>query len=67
MLLAIAAEKFGCRPSQMVGLEDAVLALDFDLAATVKLLEVERSAGRASIEEWDGGRTSGLKTQNVQW
>jgi hypothetical protein len=43
LLVALAAEKFACRPSQMVGLEDSVLALDFDLAAAARLLERERA------------------------
>jgi hypothetical protein len=43
-LLAIAAEKFGCRPSSLVHLPDPVLALDFDLAAAARLLEVARAA-----------------------
>jgi hypothetical protein len=43
-LLAIAAEKFGCRPSSLVLLADPVLALDFDLAAAARLLEIARGA-----------------------
>lgn len=44
LLLAITAERFGSRPSRLVGLDDAVLALDFDLAAAARLLERERNA-----------------------
>jgi len=44
LLVAIAAQKFGCRPSSLVMLHDPVLALDFDLAATARLLAVERGA-----------------------
>lgn len=44
LLVAAAAEKFACRPSRMVGLEDPVLALDFDLAAAARLMERERAA-----------------------
>ncbi len=44
LLVALAAEKFACRPSGMVGLDDAVLALDFDLAAAARLVERERAA-----------------------
>lgn len=40
----MAAQKFGCRPSELVVLRDPVLALDFDLAATARLLEAERRA-----------------------
>lgn len=43
-LLAIAAQKFGSRPSALAGLRDPVLALDFDLAAAARLLDTERAA-----------------------
>ena len=43
VLVALAAEKFSCRPSRMVGLDDPVLALDFDLAAAARLMERERA------------------------
>ena len=43
-MLAIAAEKFGCRPSTLVELRDPVLALDFDLAAAARLLRYSPSA-----------------------
>jgi hypothetical protein len=42
LLLAMSAARFGARPSKMVGLRDPVLALDFDLAATARLLAAER-------------------------
>jgi len=48
LLVAISAEKFGCRPSRMVGLDDAVVALDLDLAAAARLLERERRSLAAS-------------------
>ena len=44
LLVAAAAEKFACRPSRMVGLEDPLLALDFDLAAAARLMERESAA-----------------------
>jgi hypothetical protein len=44
LLVAITAAKFGCRPSRLAGLDDPVLALDFDLAAAARLLEQERVA-----------------------
>lgn len=44
MLLAIAAQKFGSRPSAMALIRDPVLALDFDLAAAARLLLAEREA-----------------------
>ena len=51
---------FGCRPSAMAGLDDPVLALDFDLAATARLLGRERQAlmeGRGDAEEAGARRT----------
>ena len=42
LLLALAAQKFGCRPSSMAVIRDPVLALDFDLAAAARLLIAER-------------------------
>jgi hypothetical protein len=65
-LLAIAAEKFGCRPSRMVGLHDAVLALDFDLAAAAKLLEAERPVAGALLEDPTEAPTS-RRARNVYW
>jgi hypothetical protein len=44
LLVSVAAAKFGARPSQLVGLRDPVLALDFDLAAAARLLAAERAA-----------------------
>jgi hypothetical protein len=41
--VALAAEKFASRPSRMVGLNDPVLALDFDLAAAARLAGRERA------------------------
>jgi hypothetical protein len=63
MLLAIAAQKFGSRPSDLVGLRDPVLALDFDLAAAARLLETERGAleAAASGAEDPRGRARDLR------
>lgn len=44
LLVSMTAQKFGTRPSQLVGLHDPVLALDFDLAAAARLLAAERAA-----------------------
>ena len=62
----MAAEKFGCRPSRMVGLRDSVLALDFDLAAAAKLLDAERAAANALT---DGAveATDSRQAKNVHW
>lgn len=54
LFVSMAAEKFGCRPSGLVGLRDPVLALDFDLAAAARLLDAERAPrteAEASLEE----------------
>lgn len=67
MLLAIAAEKFGCRPSHMVGLLDPVLALDFDLAAAAKLLNAERAAANAVAEGTEAALPAGQRMRNVRW
>jgi hypothetical protein len=66
MLLAIAAEKFGCRPSRMVGLHDPVLALDFDLAAAARLLGAERAAANALTEGFDEAG-QGRRAKSVHW
>lgn len=55
LLLAMTAQKFGCRPSALATLRDPVLALDFDLAATARLLMAERGRPVA-----DGSETSEL-------
>ena len=66
-LLAITAHKFGCRPSSLVRLHDPVLALDFDLAAAGRLLELQRSA----VTEMDGGagdQTSApVQASHIYW
>jgi hypothetical protein len=66
MLLAMAAEKFGCRPSRMVGLHDPVLALDFDLAAAARLLGAERAAGNVLTEGFEE-TPAGRRARNVHW
>jgi hypothetical protein len=66
MLLAMAAEKFGCRPSRMVGLRDPVLALDFDLAAAARLLGAERAAANALTETMEEA-PQGRRAKNVRW
>ena len=66
MLLALAAEKFGCRPSRMVELRDPVLALDFDLAAAARLLAAERAAANAMTEDFDEA-SAGQQAKNVRW
>ena len=63
----MAAEKFGCRPSRMVGLDDPVVALDFDLAAAARLLQVERAAAKAVTEGFEGEAFSGQRAKHVNW
>lgn len=60
------AEKFGCRPSQMIGLRDPVLALDFDLAAAARLLDTQRAAAATMTEGFDGN-APGQKSRSVHW
>jgi hypothetical protein len=50
LLLAMAAQQFGARPSALVGLDDPVLALDFDLAAAARLLAAERAASSTGLQ-----------------
>lgn len=66
MLLAMAAEKFGCRPSRMIGLRDPVLALDFDLAAAARLLGAERAAANALTEDFEEA-SQDRQARNVHW
>jgi hypothetical protein len=66
-LLAITAHKFGCRPSSLVGLADPVLALDFDLAAAGRLLDMQRSAV-AEIEDGAGDQTPApVQANHIYW
>lgn len=46
--MALAGHQFGQRPSSLLGVDDDSLALDFDMAATLKLQEWqdEREAER---------------------
>ena len=39
LVVAATAARFAIRPSELIGIEDRVLALAFDLAALVKLQE----------------------------
>jgi hypothetical protein len=54
LLVAITAERFASRPSRLVGLDDPVLALDFDLAAAARLLERERESLESGAGTDDG-------------
>lgn len=45
------AERFGQRPSALVGLTDEVLALDFDRAIHVRLSIADKADERSSIAE----------------
>jgi hypothetical protein len=39
LVVALTGHKFGQRPSSLLGVDDEALALDFDMAATLKLQE----------------------------
>lgn len=66
LLLALAAQKFGCRPSSMAVIRDPVLALDFDLAATARLLETERRALQECASE-KGADGSPARPGDLDW
>ena len=67
LFISITAEKFGCRPSRLVGLRDPVLALDFDLAAAARLLAAARAAsGEAEAALADSAPPSG-GAREVYW
>src|SRR5579863_1063765 len=65
-LIALAAHKFGCRPSDLVVIQDPVLALDFDLAATVRLLAIERRAMASELNP-DESSSGGSYANEVYW
>jgi hypothetical protein len=67
LLLAAAAEKFGCRPSQMVELRDPVLALDFDLAAAARLVQRERAASSAGLQPGNGPEAGTAPVHEERW
>ena len=67
LLISVAAARFGARPSQLVGLQDPVLALDFDLAAAARLLAAERTAsGEGDFNLGDSTPARG-RTREVDW
>jgi hypothetical protein len=50
LVVALAANKFGQRPSMMIGIDDdQALALDFDIAAAIKLQQWQ---DEREIEKW---------------
>jgi hypothetical protein len=67
LLVSLAAQKFGTRPSQLVGLRDSVLALDFDLAATARLLEAERAAASEAEMTLAESGSSPSRVRAVNW
>lgn len=68
LLVAAAAEKFACRPSRLVGLEDPVLALDFDLAAAARLMERERAAlAQNRDERGEAELAAESRTREERW
>ena len=67
LLVSITAEKFGCRPSRLIGLRDPVLALDFDLAAAARLLGAERAAGAEADASFADSPPLPRRTREVYW
>ena len=67
MLVAITAQKFGCRPSSLVELRDSVLALDFDLAAAARLLDMERAARQETNPDFEDVPSSSRAARRVDW
>ncbi len=67
MLVAVTAQKFGCRPSSLVGLGDSVLALDFDLAAAARLLDMERPARQEADVDFEEAPSPSHAARNVDW
>ena len=67
MLVAVTAQKFGCRPSSLVGLGDSVLALDFDLAAAARLLDMERAARQQANPDFEEVPSSSRAARSVDW
>ena len=67
LLMALAAAKFGARPSQLVGLRDPVLALDFDLAAAARLLEAERFAGTEAASSLGAPDATPVRSRDIYW
>lgn len=64
MLLAVTAQKFGCRPSDMVRLRDPLLALEFDLAAAARLLAAERSEAGSLVHGTEDGPQ---RAREIRW
>jgi hypothetical protein len=42
--LSLTGRNFGKRPSEILGIENEIVALDFDLACTLRLLEHDNEA-----------------------
>jgi hypothetical protein len=42
--LSLTGRNFGKRPSEILGIENEIVALDFDLACTLRLLEHDNDA-----------------------
>jgi hypothetical protein len=47
-VLARTGERFGQLPSRLVGIKDPAIALDFDIAATVRLAEADTDATKGT-------------------
>jgi len=51
----------------LVGLRDPVLALDFDLAAAARLLDMERTARREANPGYEDEPSSNRAARGVDW
>jgi len=51
----------------LVGLRDSVLALDFDLAAAARLLDMERAARQEAIPDFEDAPSSSRAAPSVDW
>ena len=67
LLISVAAARFAARPSQLVGLHDPVLALDFDLAAAARLLEAERVAGTEAESTLGRPASLPMGSRDIHW
>ncbi len=67
LLLARTAEKFGQRPSALVGTLDPVMACDFDCAAYVALAALEMEQNERAAAAVKGEQWPQPDAHTVQW
>lgn len=66
-MIAQAGEKFGCRPSALAGIDDPVMALDFDLAALVRLTKDEIAMTERALESEGVQLPAPRRPRQVEW